>query len=134
MKTPNNADQIISKLKLLCANSCPPLKPIENNKYKEINLEELGGISKSLLNLVAMIPNRKNSNAGLVKLSISNSRFICYFFVARSRRSLIDLPSSKSGNFSATIMSNFILSSRCKAAYKLDIASFKSPRSDKTSW
>jgi hypothetical protein len=60
----------------LCANSSPPLNPIENNKYSEINLEELAGISKSLFTTAAITPNKKNSNVGLVKLLISISKFM----------------------------------------------------------
>jgi hypothetical protein len=35
------------------------LKPIEKSKYKAINLEELGGISRSLFRRTAMIPSKK---------------------------------------------------------------------------
>jgi len=37
------------------------------SKYKEINLLELCGISKSLFTITAMIPSKKNNNVGLVK-------------------------------------------------------------------
>jgi hypothetical protein len=47
------------------------LNPIENKRYKEINLEELAGISKSLFSLTAIMPRKKNSSAGLVRLSNS---------------------------------------------------------------
>jgi hypothetical protein len=45
---------------------------MENKRYKEINLEELAGISKSLLSLTAIMPKKKKRSAGLVRLS--NSR------------------------------------------------------------
>jgi hypothetical protein len=48
IKIPNTIDHPISKVNPSCDNSCPPLKPIANNRYKEINFEELAGISKSL--------------------------------------------------------------------------------------
>jgi hypothetical protein len=60
----------------LCASSSPPLKPIENNKYNEINREELAGISKSLFTVAATTPSKKNSNVGLVMLLINISVFI----------------------------------------------------------
>ena len=73
---PNNIDQTISAVKVSCDNSCPPLKPMDNNKYREINLEELSGIFKSLLKNTAIIPRIKNNNAGFVKFSMSRSKFI----------------------------------------------------------
>jgi hypothetical protein len=41
------------------ANSLPPLKPIENNKYKEIKFFEAAGTSKSLLTYFAKTPKMK---------------------------------------------------------------------------
>ena len=67
---------ITSSVMLSCANSCPPLNPIENKRYKEINFAELDGISKSLFSRTAMMPNRKNRNAGLLRLLISRVLFI----------------------------------------------------------
>ena len=58
------------------ANSAPPLKPIENKRYKEINALEAGGISKSLLTYFAIIPRIKKSKVGFVRLKISNSKLI----------------------------------------------------------
>lgn len=78
---PNNIDQAISVENDSCDNSCPPLKPIENNRYKEINFEEFAGISKSLFNLTAIIPKIKNKNAGLVKFDTNKSKFIFYVMV-----------------------------------------------------
>ena len=77
---PKITDHTISNLKWLWANSCPPLKPIENKRYSEMNFEVLSGISKSLLSLVAMIPRRKNNKAGLVRLSNNKFRFMALFF------------------------------------------------------
>ena len=78
IKTPNKTDQNISIVKWLWANSSPPLNPMENSKYREINFEEFSGISKSLFNLTASTPKIKNSNAGLVRFSKSKSKFIVY--------------------------------------------------------
>jgi hypothetical protein len=64
-------------LNWLWANSWPPLKPMENRRYREINLDELAGISKSLFNLTAIIPRIKNKNAGLVRLSTNKLRLVC---------------------------------------------------------
>jgi hypothetical protein len=47
------------------------LNPMEKRRYKEINLEELGGISRSLFSWTAKIPRKKNNRAGLVRLSIN---------------------------------------------------------------
>lgn len=74
--TPNNIDQAISVLKVSCDNSCPPLKPIANNKYKEMNFEEFCGISKSLFKHTATIPSTKKSRAGFVRFSMSKLKFI----------------------------------------------------------
>jgi hypothetical protein len=52
------------------------LKPIENNKYIEINLKEEDGISRSLLIVVAMIPRIKNRSVGFVRLFIKRSKFM----------------------------------------------------------
>ncbi len=73
---PNNIDKPISFVNVSCDNSCPPLKPIANNKYREINFEELAGISKSLLKYTAIKPSIKNSNAGFVRFSISKLQFM----------------------------------------------------------
>lgn len=55
----------ISALKSLCDNSCPPLKPIANKRYNEINLEDDSGMVKSLLTIVAIMPNKKIEEQGL---------------------------------------------------------------------
>lgn len=73
---PKKTDHRISSVKWLCANSCPPLKPMENKRYIEINLDVFEGISKSLFKRVARMPRRKNSSAGFVKLSKSKLKFI----------------------------------------------------------
>ena len=39
-----------------------------------MNLLEFGGISKSLFKRTAIIPNKKNNNAGFVKFSINNEK------------------------------------------------------------
>jgi hypothetical protein len=49
---------------------------MENNKYREINLEVGPGISKSLFSLTANIPKMKNIKAGLLRLDISKSKDI----------------------------------------------------------
>jgi len=54
-------------VKPLCANSCPPLKPMENNKYREINLLDDAGISRSLFIMTARTPSTKNNRVGLVR-------------------------------------------------------------------
>ena len=77
---PNIIDQPISLVNVSCDNSCPPLNPIANKRYKEMNLEEFGGISKSLFKYTAMMPNTKNNNAGFVRFSISKLKFIFIFF------------------------------------------------------
>ncbi len=71
IQTPNRIDKSISWLNTSCDNSCPPLNPIDNNKYNDINFEVLGGISKSLFISTAITPNTKNKSAGFVKLSIN---------------------------------------------------------------
>jgi hypothetical protein len=71
MAIPKSIERPISVVNVSCDNSCPPLNPIENNKYNEINLEELGGISRSLFKQTARIPKKKNNNAGLVRFSIN---------------------------------------------------------------
>jgi hypothetical protein len=73
---PKSIDQAISLLKVSWDNSCPPLNPIANNKYNEINLDELGGISKSLFKYTEMIPSTKKSSAGLVRFSSSKLKFM----------------------------------------------------------
>ena len=75
-KIPAKMVESISKVKWLCANSCPPLNPIEKSKYKDINFEEFGGISRSLFNFTAMIPSKKNKKAGFVKFENNKSKFI----------------------------------------------------------
>jgi hypothetical protein len=55
----------------LCANSCPPLNPMEKSRYSDINLLEDSGISKSLLTMVANMPSKKNNKVGLVRLETS---------------------------------------------------------------
>ena len=73
-----------------------------------MNFEEFGGISKSLFSLTAIMPNKKNNKAGLVKLSNSKFKFIVLFYlVARFNRSFIDLPKDLFGNFSAIMRSKF---------------------------
>jgi hypothetical protein len=76
MPIPNNIDHAISLENVSCESSCPPLNPIEKSKYNEMNLDELGGISKSLFKYTATIPRIKNSSAGLVKFSRSKLKFI----------------------------------------------------------
>ena len=66
---PNDIDPRISQFTWLCANSLPPLNPMDNNRYMEMNLEELSGILRSFLNCTARIPNMKNKSAGFVKFS-----------------------------------------------------------------
>jgi hypothetical protein len=61
-----------SAVNVSCASSWPPLNPMENNKYKAMNLEVLAGISKSLLMFTENMPNKKNSRAGLERLSVNN--------------------------------------------------------------
>jgi hypothetical protein len=73
---PKRRAPINSSVNVSCDNSCPPLKPIENSKYREINFAELAGISKSLFKRTAMMPKRKNKKAGLVRLLISKFKFI----------------------------------------------------------
>jgi hypothetical protein len=63
-------DNKISLFQALCDNSCPPLNPIAKSRYKEMNLDEEGGISRSLFNKAAIIPNKKNNRAGLVRFEI----------------------------------------------------------------
>src|SRR5574343_1540449 len=65
-----------SRVNPLCVNSCPPLNPIENNKYSEINREVDSGMLKSLLTMVANTPSRKNNKVGLVRLLSNSSMFI----------------------------------------------------------
>lgn len=48
-KPPKIKLQMISELNALCANSCPPLNPMDNKRYSVINLDELSGIFRSLL-------------------------------------------------------------------------------------
>jgi len=86
-KMPNKSDQIISKLRSLCESSCPPLNPIDKSKYSDINLEELGGISKSLLSCTASMPRKKNRRAGFVKLSNNKCKSI-KLIIARTNLSL----------------------------------------------
>ena len=76
MNIPNSIEKPISLVNVSCDSSCPPLNPIENNKYNEINFDELSGISKSLFTETAMIPSTKNNKAGLVKFSKSKLKFI----------------------------------------------------------
>jgi hypothetical protein len=71
MPIPNNIDQAISRVKVSCDSSCPPLNPMAKSRYREINFEEFWGISKSLFKYTAIIPKTKKSKAGFVKLSIS---------------------------------------------------------------
>ena len=42
-----------------CESSCPPLKPIEKRRYKDINFEELDGMAKSLLAITEKMPSKK---------------------------------------------------------------------------
>jgi hypothetical protein len=49
---------------------------MENNKYSEINLDELSGISKSLFTKAAITPSKKNSSVGLVRLLMRISVFM----------------------------------------------------------
>ena len=77
---PNSIETAISELNVSCESSCPPLNPMEKRRYNEINLEELGGISKSLFSLTANIPKIKNKKAGFVTFEISKSAFIFICF------------------------------------------------------
>ena len=80
MNNPNKSENAISLVNVLCANSCPPLKPIENNKYNDINLAEDSGIVKSLFKRTAKIPNTKNSRVGLVRFESNKDKFIRIIF------------------------------------------------------
>jgi len=62
--TPKIMDKNISGVNVSCDNSCPPLNPIANKRYIDMNLEEFGGISKSLLNTTAIIPSIKKVKQG----------------------------------------------------------------------
>ena len=68
--SPATQDHTISDEKGLWASSCPPLNPIENNKYRLMNFAVEAGISKSLLIRTAMIPSKKNSKVGFVRFEI----------------------------------------------------------------
>lgn len=87
---PNKILHIISMLNTLCSNSCPPLKPIANKRYKEINLEEFGGISKSLFTSTANTPNTKNKSAGLVRLSKSRIKIHMNLLSISNLKKLMD--------------------------------------------
>ncbi len=65
--------------KCSCDNSCPPLNPIENSKYNEINLEVWSGMDRSLFMSTDTIPRIKKSSAGFVKFSNSKLRFMAVF-------------------------------------------------------
>lgn len=84
-------DNAISESKCSCDNSWPPLKPMANNKYNEINFEEFGGISKSLFRYTAIIPSTKNNKAGLVKFSISKLKFMGLIFKDYNNHNTLDL-------------------------------------------
>lgn len=60
------------------ANSLPPLKPMENNKYNEIKFFDAAGTSKSLLTYFANTPKMKNNKVGFVKLKESSSKLIIF--------------------------------------------------------
>jgi hypothetical protein len=64
--------QITSVSITLWESSWPPLKPMENKRYRVINLEELAGISRSLFNWTAKRPRQKNNKEGLVRLSANS--------------------------------------------------------------
>jgi hypothetical protein len=51
-----------------------------NNKYMEMNLDELGGICRSLFNKTAMTPSRKKRSAGLLRFS--RMRLACIKWVS----------------------------------------------------
>ncbi len=76
MIIPNIMDKIISPFIIWWDNSCPPLNPIAKSNYNDINLDEFGGISKSLFKYTAKIPKAKNSKAGFVKFSRRRFKFI----------------------------------------------------------
>ena len=76
--SPNNKEYAISEVNWLWASSCPPLKPIEKSRYKEMNLADDSGMVRSLLILMATIPNIKKSSVGLVRLLNKISVFISY--------------------------------------------------------
>jgi hypothetical protein len=77
---PNIRLTITSVVIPVTANSLPPLKPIENNKYKEIKFFDAAGTSKSLLTYFAKTPKMKKSNVGLVKLNDKSSKLIMEIF------------------------------------------------------
>ena len=66
--TPKMIEYKISLENGVNASSWPPLKPMANKRYRDMNLLEECGISRSLFTLAAMIPNTKKSNVGLVML------------------------------------------------------------------
>ena len=49
-----------------------------------MNLLEFGGISKSLFKRTAIIPSKKNNNAGFVKFSINKEKFILYYYLIKT--------------------------------------------------
>ena len=67
---PKAKDNNISPVSPDAANSVPPLKPMENNKYRAINPFDAFGISKSLFTILAKTPNRKNKRVGFVRLNV----------------------------------------------------------------
>jgi hypothetical protein len=79
MAIPKTKDHEISEVQGLCWSSCPPLKPMENKRYSDINLKEDSGISRSLLIKTATMPSKKNKIVGLLRSCDKKSRFIPYF-------------------------------------------------------
>jgi hypothetical protein len=50
-------------------NSCPPLKPMENNRYMEKNFDNGSGIESGDRTATASIPRKKNKTGGFRKFS-----------------------------------------------------------------
>ncbi len=78
---PNKRLTITSVVIPVTANSLPPLKPMENNKYNEIKFLEAAGTSKSLLSYFAKTPKMKKSRVGFVKLKDRSSKLIIMIFL-----------------------------------------------------
>jgi hypothetical protein len=54
---------------------------MEKSRYREINFDELAGISRSLFTLTARMPRTKKSRAGLVRFSSNKFMFISFVTV-----------------------------------------------------
>ncbi len=66
MLIPNAIDHPISLVKVSCDNFRPPLNPIANKRYSDINFDELGGISNSLFNTQPVYQTQKTVTRGLL--------------------------------------------------------------------